>query len=141
MNTFHTPSIAATVLTMTFCAAYAEVRVVGPDSEHVYSSDPREAGRLLDDEALQRENERRERAKIERLREREDARRREELDAAEAAQAAPTAYEDQSQIGSSYIGTFGVRHRRHVMLRRPGTMGDVSGHPIHSRQTNARARR
>ncbi len=141
MNTFHTPLIAATVLTITFCAAFAQVRVVGPDSEHVYSSDPREGGRLLDDEALRRENERRESAKIERLREREDARRREEMDAADAAQATPTAYEDQPQIGSSYIGTFGVRHRRHVILRRPRTMGAVSGTPFHHRQTNARALR
>ena len=111
MNAFHTPLIAATVLTITFCAAFAQVRVVGPDSEHVYSSDPREGGRLLDDEALRRENERRETAKIERLREREDARRREEMDAADAAQATPTAYEDQPQIGSSYIGTFGAGTR------------------------------
>ena len=138
MKTLRTMLSAAAVLTITFCAAFAQVRVVGPDSEHVYSSDPREGGRLLDDEALQRENERRERAKIERLREREDARRREEL---EAAQAAPTAYEDQPQIGSSYIGTFGVRHRRHVILRRPSIMGAVSGNPFHYRHTNARALR
>src|SRR5712664_2680390 len=122
MNTFHTPLIAATVLTMTFCAAFAQVRVVGPDSEHVYSSDPREAGRLLDDEALQRENERRERARIERQREREDALRQQELDAAAAAQSAPTAYDEPygAQDGSYYVGTFRSRRGRHVNLRRIG---------------------
>ena len=33
---------------MTSCTTYAQVRGFesGPDSEHVYSSDPREAGRL-----------------------------------------------------------------------------------------------
>jgi len=65
MKTLLTIPVAAAVLTIT-SVAYAQVRVIGPDSEHIYSSDPREAGRLLDDEALQRENERRERAKIER---------------------------------------------------------------------------
>src|SRR6266849_596049 len=125
MNMFRAPLIAAAVLAMTSCVSYAQVRVIGPDSEHVYSSDPREAGRLLDDEALQRENERRERAKIERQREREDARRREELDAAEAAGGA---YADQPQIGPAYVGTFGIQHRRHIIARRPGTTGAVSGH-------------
>src|SRR6266446_10089753 len=94
MKTLRTMLSAAAVLTITFCAAFAQVRVVGPDSEHVYSSDPREAGRLLDDEALRRENERRERARIERQREREDALRQQELDAAAAAQSAPTAYDE-----------------------------------------------
>ena len=65
MNIFRTPLIATAVLAMTSWAAYAQVRIITPDSEHIYSSDPREAGRLLDDEALQRENERRESARME----------------------------------------------------------------------------
>jgi hypothetical protein len=135
MKTLRTILVAAAVLTIT-SVAYAQVRVIGPDSEHVYSSDPREAGRLLDDEALQRENERRERVKIERQREREDARRREELDAAEAP---ASAYADQPQIGSTYVGTFGIQHRRHTILRRPGTTGAVSGNSWPRTHTNARA--
>jgi hypothetical protein len=140
MKTLRTILVAAAVLTIT-SVAYAQVRVIGPDSEHVYSSDPREAGRLLDDEALQRENERRERAKIERQREREDARRREELDAAEAARAAASPYADQPQIGSTYAGTFGIQHRRHIILRRPSTTGAVSGNSRPRTHTNARALR
>jgi thiamine pyrophosphate-dependent acetolactate synthase large subunit-like protein len=140
MKTLRTLLVAAAVLTITSVAC-AQVRIIGPDSEHVYSSDPREAGRLLDDEALQRENERRERAKIERQREREDARRREELDAAEAARAAAGAYADQPQIGSTDVGTFGIQHRRHIIARRPGTTGAVSGNSWPRTHTNARALR
>src|SRR5579863_7497245 len=106
MNMFRAPLVAAAVLAMTSCVSYAQIRVIGPDSEHVYSSDPREAGRLLDDEALQRENERRERAKIERQREREDALRQREPGAAAAAQTAPTAYDEPygAQDGSDFVG-------------------------------------
>ena len=142
MNMLRAPLIAAAVLAMTSCVSYAQVRVVGPDSEHVYSSDPREAGRLLDDEALQRENERRERARIERQREREDALRQQELDAAAAAQAAPTAYDEPygGQDGSYYVGTFRSRRDRHVNLRRIGA-GPVSGNSLQFRHANARVRR
>jgi hypothetical protein len=56
MNILRAALVAAAGLTATFSAVHAEVRVIGPDSEHVYSSDPREAGRLLDDEALQERN-------------------------------------------------------------------------------------
>ena len=142
MNIFRAPLIAAAVLAMTSCVSYAQVRVIGPDSEHVYSSDPREAGRLLDDEALQRENERRERARIERQREREDAMRQQELDAAAAAQAATTAYDEPygAQDGSYYVGTFRSRQGRHVNLRRIGT-GPVSGNSLQFRHANARVRR
>ena len=141
MNTFRAPLIAAAVLAMTSCVSYAQVRVIGPDSEHVYSSDPREAGRLLDDEALQRENARRERARIERQRERE-AMRQQELDAAAAAQAAPTAYDEPygAQDGSYYVGRFRSRQGRHVNLRRIGT-GPVSGNSFQFRHANARVRR
>jgi hypothetical protein len=136
MNMFRAPLIAAAVLAMTSCVSYAQVRVIGPDSEHVYSSDPREAGRLLDDEALQRENERRERARIERQREREDAMRQQELDAAH------TAYDEPygAQDGSYYVGTFRSRKGRHVNLRRIGT-GPVSGNSLQFRHANARVRR
>jgi Skp family chaperone for outer membrane proteins len=132
MNTFRAPLIAALTMVAS-CAAFAQqgtVRIITPDSEHVYSADPRKAGQLLDDEALQRENELKQRAKMQRI---ENARRQEELDAeqarlnAEAAQAAAAAYEEQQLVGSSYVGTFGIRHRRHVILQRPGTMGAVSG--------------
>ena len=144
MNMLRAPLIAAAVLAMTSCVSYAQVRVIGPDSEHVYSSDPREAGRLLDDEALQRENERRERARIER--QREDAMRQQELDAAAAAQAASTAYDEPygsepyGEDGSYYVGTFRSRQGRHVKLRRIGT-GPVSGNSFQFRHANARVRR
>ncbi len=144
MNMFCAPLIAAAVLAMTSCVSYAQVRVMGPDSEHVYSSDPREAGRLLDDEALQRENERRERARMERQREREDAMRQQELDAAAAAQAAPTAYDEPygGQDGSYYVGTFRSRQGRHVNSRRIGAgAGPVSGNSFQFRHANARVRR
>ena len=148
MNMFRAPLIAAAVLAMTSCVSYAQVRVIGPDSEHVYSSDPREVGRLLDDEALQRENERREGARIERQREREDAMRQQELDAAAAAQAAPTAYDEPygyyepygAQDGSYYVGTFRSRQGRHFNLRGIGT-GPVSGNSLQFRHANARVRR
>jgi hypothetical protein len=69
MKTLRTPLIAVAVLTMTSCAAFAQVTIITPDSEHVYSADPRESGRLLDDEALRLQNA--ERARI--AREREEA--------------------------------------------------------------------
>ena len=146
MNIFRAPLIAAAVLVMTSCVSYAQVRVIGPDSEHVYSSDPREAGRLLDDEALQRENERRERARIER--QREDAMRQQELDAAAAAQAAPTAYDEPygyyepygAQDGSYFVGTFRSRRARHVNLRGIGAR-PVLGNSFQFRHANARVRR
>ena len=139
MNMHRTPLIAAAVLAMTSCVSYAQVRVIGPDSEHVYSSDPREAGRLLDDEALQRENERRERARIER--QREDAMHQQEL-AAAAAQAAPAAYDVPygAQDGSYYVGSFRNRQGRHFNLRRIGA-GPVSGNSFQFRHANARGRR
>jgi hypothetical protein len=138
MNTFRAPLIAAAVLTMTSCAAFAQVRVIGPDSEHVYSTDPREGGRLLDDEALQRENERKQRAKMEREYQRDQARRQEELD--DAAQAAAAGYEEQqSAQGGSYAGAFvGRQSRRHIGLLGISTMGAVSGNSLHYRYTNAR---
>jgi|SRR5579863_3163383 len=144
MNMFRAPLIAAAVVAMTSCVSYAQIRVIGPDSEHVYSSDPREAGRLLDDEALQRENERREKAKIkiERQREREEALRQRELDAAGAAQAAPSAYDEPygAQDGSDFVGGFRSRKGRHVNLRRIGA-GRVSGNPLHFRHATARVHR
>jgi hypothetical protein len=85
MNTFRTPLIAVAVLTMVSCAAFAQVRVITPDSEHVYSSDPARPRQLPDDEALRSQNERAERARIARQRElldRENAQRRAEEDQA-----------------------------------------------------------
>jgi len=144
MKTLRTILIAAAVLTIT-SVTYAQVRVIGPDSEHVYSSDQGEFGRLLDDEALQRENESRERARIERQREREDAMRQQEL--AAAAQAAPTAYDEPyydepygAQDGSYYVGRFRSRQGRHVNLRRIGS-GPVSGKSLQFRHANARVHR
>ncbi len=52
MNTFHAPLIAAAVLTMTSSAAFAQVRVITPDSEHVYSSDPARPQQLPDEARL-----------------------------------------------------------------------------------------
>jgi hypothetical protein len=53
METFRTPLVAVALLTMVSCAAFAQVRIITPDSEHVYSTDPRTPGQQLpDDEAL-----------------------------------------------------------------------------------------
>ncbi len=85
MNIFRAPLIAA--LTMISWAAFAQVRVITPDSEHVYSADPAAPGQLPDDETLRLQNERAERARILRQREQEQrdiARRQEELDAESA---------------------------------------------------------
>jgi hypothetical protein len=130
MNTFRTPLIATTILTMTACAALAQVRIITPDSEHLYSADPRNPGQLPDDETLRVQNERSERAKILRAREREQreiARRQEELLAAEqarqAAQAAPIYYE------SAQVGSYGFVSGRHVHSGRHGaTVGNSSHH-------------
>jgi hypothetical protein len=124
---FRAPLIAAAVLAMTSCTSFAQVRIITPDSEHLYSADPRSPGQLPDDETLRLQNERAERAKLLRLREREDAMRQEELDAEAAQAAAATAYDDpygEAQFGSSYVGTFGGRHfSRHLVLRRSHTVG------------------
>ncbi len=72
MNTFRTPLIAVAILTMTSCAALAQVTVITPDSEHVYSTDPTRPQQLPDDKALQLQNERAERARIAREREQAD---------------------------------------------------------------------
>ena len=139
MNMFRAPLIAAAVLAMTSCATFAQVRIITPDSEHLYSTDPRTPGQQLpDDETLRLQNERAERAKILRL-QREDAMRQQELD---AAQAAPTAYDEPygGQDGSYYVGTFRSRLGRHVNLRRIGT-GTLSGNSFQFRHANARVRR
>jgi len=143
MNMFRAPLIAAAVLAMTPCATFAQVRIITPDSEHLYSTDPRTPGQQLpDDETLRLQNERAERAKILRLRQREDALRQQEQDAAAAAQAAPTAYDEPygAQDGSYYVGTFRSRRGRHVNLRRIGA-GPVSGNSFQFRHANARVRR
>ena len=142
MNMFRASLIAAAVLAMTSCATFAQVRIITPDSEHLYSTDPRTAGQQLpDDETLRLQNERAEKAKILRL-QREDAMRQQELDAAAAAQAAPTAYDEPygAQDGSYYVGTFRSRQGRHVNLRRIGTV-PVSGNSLQFRHANARVRR
>jgi len=143
MNIFRTLVIAAAILAMTPCATFAQVRIITPDSEHLYSTDPRTPGQQLpDDETLRLQNERAERAKILRLREREDALRQQELDAAAAAQSAPTAYDEPygAQDGSYYVGTFRSRRGRHVNLRRIGA-APVSGNSSQFRHANARVRR
>ena len=62
MNMFRAPLIAAAVLAMTSCATFAQVRIITPDSEHLYSTDPRTPGQQLpDDETLRLQNERTER--------------------------------------------------------------------------------
>jgi len=120
--------------------AYAQsVRVITGDIEHIYGP----GGQLLDDDALRARNERAERANILRLREREDAMRQQELDAAAAQAAAATAYDEPygAQDGSYYVGTFRSRHNRHVNLRRMNTVGAVSGNSLQFRHANARVRR
>jgi hypothetical protein len=72
MNTFRTTLIAVAALTMVSCAAFAQVRVITPNSEHVYSTDPARPQQLPDDEALKLQNERAERARIAREREQAD---------------------------------------------------------------------
>jgi hypothetical protein len=142
MSTFRATLIAAAVLAMTSCAAFAQVRVIGPDSEHVYSPDPRDGGRLLDDEALQRENERKQRAKMEREYQRDQALRQQELDAAAAQAAPPAAYDEPygPQDGSYYGGTFRNRQGRHVNLRQIRT-GSVSGNSFRFRHAITRVHR
>ena len=142
MNMLRAPLIAAAVLAMTSCATFAQVRIITPDSEHLYSTDPRAPGQLPDDETLRLQNERAARAKILRLREREDAMRQQELDAAAAAQAAPTAYDEPygAQDGSYYVGTLRSRQGRHVNLRRIGT-APILGNSLQVRHANARVRR
>ena len=143
MNMFRAPLIAAAVLAMTPCATFAQVRIITPDSEHLYSTDPRTPGQQLpDDETLRLQNERAERAKVLRQREREDALRQQEQDAAAAAQAAPIFHDEPYgvQDGSYYVGTFRTRRDRRVNLRRIGT-GAVSGNSFQFRHANARLRR
>jgi hypothetical protein len=140
MNMFRAPLIAAAVLAMTSCATFAQVRIITPDSEHLYSTDPRTAGQQLpDDETLRLQNERAERAKILRL-QREDAMRQQELDA--AAQADPTVYDEPygAQDGSYYVGTFRSRQGRHLNLGRIGTV-PITGNSLQFRVANARVRR
>ncbi len=86
MNIFRASLVVAAVLTSWGALAQeGTVRIITRDSEHVYSADPRKAGQLLDDEVLQRENERKQRAKMEREYQREQARREEEAAALAAA--------------------------------------------------------
>src|SRR5260370_42638012 len=83
MNMFRVPLIAAAVLAMTSCATFAQVRIITPDSEHLYSTDPRTPGHQLpDDEALRLHNERAENAPIasEREKDQQEIARRQELD-------------------------------------------------------------
>ena len=87
MKTFRTPLIAVAVLTMTPCATFSQVRIITPDSEHVYSTDPRTPGQQLpDNEALRLQNERAEKARIAREREKDqqEIARRQELDREDA---------------------------------------------------------
>ena len=90
---------------------YAQsVRVITGDIEHIYGP----GGQLLDDEALQRQNARRESARMQMQREREITRRQEELLAADqarqAAQAAPVYYESGSY---GFVGGRSVRSSHH----------------------------
>ena len=100
-----------------------------------------------------RKTARNERAEKARLREREDAQRQQELDAASAHPAAGTTFYDYpfydypygAQDDGSYYervaGTFRSRHNRHVNLRRIGTVGAVSGNSMQFRHANARVHR
>jgi hypothetical protein len=133
MNIFRASLVVAAVLTSwAAIAQQGTIRIITPDSEHVYSADPREAGRFLDDEALQRENERKQRAKMEREYQRDQARRQEELDAAAATTSGAGYEEQQSAQGGYYAGAFVSRQNRHVNLRRhSGTTGAVAGSSSH----------
>jgi hypothetical protein len=127
MNVFRLPLIAALMMISSAAAAQQSkpgIRVIGPDSEHIYSADPAAPTQLLDDEALQLQNERALRAKIWRE-QRADARRREEVDAERARLAAATAYQESDQ-GWSYGGPFVSGQFRRAFgrqIRRPSAMG------------------
>jgi hypothetical protein len=143
MSIFRALLISAAVLAMIPSATFAQVRIITPDSEHIYG----QGGQLLDDAELRARNERAERAKSLRLREREIAMRQQELDAAAAARAAPTPYYEPydyepygAQDGSYYVGTLRSRQARHVNLRRIGT-APVLGNSLQFRHANARVRR
>ena len=69
MNILRAALVAAAGLTAALSAAHAEIWVISPYGEHVYSSDPRSGGQLLDDEALQQRNERAEMLRLQRQRE------------------------------------------------------------------------
>jgi len=49
MSIFRALVLAAAVLAMTPCATFAQVRIITPDSEHFYSTDPRTPGQQLPD--------------------------------------------------------------------------------------------
>jgi hypothetical protein len=57
---------------MVSCAAFAQVRVITPYGEQLYSTDPARPQQLPDDEALRLQNERAERGRIAREREQAD---------------------------------------------------------------------
>ena len=56
------------------------ITIITPYSEHVYSADPAAPGRLLDDENLQRQNEREQRERIMRQMEQDREAERQEAD-------------------------------------------------------------
>jgi hypothetical protein len=69
MNTLRVALVAAAGMTATLGVVHAEIRVISPYGEHVYSSDPRSGGQLLDDEALQQRNGRAEMLRLQRQQE------------------------------------------------------------------------
>ena len=89
--------------------AYAQVRVITGDIEHVYGP----GGQVLDDEALQRQNARRESARVEMQRQREITRRQEELLAAEQAQQVAPVYYARQVRTYGLVGSRYVRSSRH----------------------------
>jgi hypothetical protein len=100
--------------------AYAQVRVITGDIEHIYGT----GGQILDDDALRARNEQAERMRqIERDRQ-EAIRRQEELD---GAQPSGGYYEQPSAEGGSYAGAFVGRRNRHASLRRSSTVGHARG--------------
>ena len=52
MSIFRALLISAAVLAMTPSATFAQVRIITPDSEHLYSTDPGAPGQLPDDETF-----------------------------------------------------------------------------------------
>jgi hypothetical protein len=73
---------AAVAVTMPAHAQQSQrgVTIITPYSVHMYSADPATPGQLLDDENLQRQNEREQRARIMRQMEREREVERQEAD-------------------------------------------------------------
>jgi len=119
MIALRTTLVAVTIAVTT--PACAQVRVITGDIEHIYGN----GGQVLDDEALQRQNERRESARLEAQKQREITRRQEELAADQARQAT-----QEVPIYNGVVGSYGFVNGRYVFSgRRQAAPDSVKGRP------------